>query len=574
MIKPTKKWTQLPYVPTPVFNTPLPSKGHKGPRASRREGGGRGGHGAADKSTTSNHATSSSAKQQNASSSSASNPVENKARNEVNGSKENIAVAAVDSQSATSISDDALISPTTITTTASSTTPQSADPRKTQQQQPQHQQQSGGDHRGRGGETQGQAQGQGRFGKSSVGDDSSAGRQVNGSESFPPRHRNRSYTRNFDNTYQSKSVSHVHGGGSLPPTGHHHDRRFENAVYRRDSFTPAADSFGNHKDSSHRDFRSERGGRGGHRGGRGNYHGVPHQQFTTTTTAGLPQQQQQQQAAPTFVPQKPSYLYDRRSSHQYTQPNGSQHHRVPAVRSPSLPTTPTPFYGVHPFPPTPTADVSGMYAGYPYMPMNAVPYQQYMEPMPLMSMLSMQLEYYFSVDNLCKDLFLRKHMDSQGFVLLGFIAGFKRVKNLTEDLELLRYVARQLRNVEYLAGGDGFDRLRPRERWAQWVLPMESRDPSARTSGPPAAESLNNNNNNLGGGVDDAVFLQAFGNSYVPMNGGAAAPVTTTAAPAARGPLKSLLNGTGSSSRSSGSPLSSTAPEFSPSSTVKPQNDN
>lgn len=58
------------------------------------------------------------------------------------------------------------------------------------------------------------------------------------------------------------------------------------------------------------------------------------------------------------------------------------------IRSPSLPNS-AGMYGVYPFP----ADINAMY-GYPAMqagPMSAVPYQQYMEPFSLMSMISMQL---------------------------------------------------------------------------------------------------------------------------------------------------------------------------------------
>jgi la-related protein 1 len=78
-------------------------------------------------------------------------------------------------------------------------------------------------------------------------------------------------------------------------------------------------------------------------------------------------------------------------------------------------------------------------------------------------------------------------MDSQGFVRLSFIASFKRIKNLTEDYELLRHSGRQLRNVEYILGDDGQDRLRPRDKWEQWVLPIDQRDPSAQNEGYPSA---------------------------------------------------------------------------------------
>jgi la-related protein 1 len=52
-------------------------------------------------------------------------------------------------------------------------------------------------------------------------------------------------------------------------------------------------------------------------------------------------------------------------------------------------------------------------------------------------------------------------------------------------MELLRAVCRQLKTVDYRPGEDGLDRLRKREKWEQWVLSMETRDPSAQNDGPP-----------------------------------------------------------------------------------------
>lgn len=149
-------------------------------------------------------------------------------------------------------------------------------------------------------------------------------------------------------------------------------------------------------------------------------------------------------------------------------------------------------------------------------------------------------------------------MDSQGFVALGFIAGFKRIKTLTEDFELLRHVCRQLRNVEYHAGGDGVDRLRPREKWEQWVLPLEQRDPSARHEGPPPPTSTGKPDENAA--------------SQTTVDGASGAHAATNGS-VSNGSHKSLPNGT-SGSRTSGSPLSSTAPEFSPSNPITTQNEN
>lgn len=75
-------------------------------------------------------------------------------------------------------------------------------------------------------------------------------------------------------------------------------------------------------------------------------------------------------------------------------------------------------------------------------------------------------------------------MDSKGFVFLGVIADFNRIKQLTTDMELIKMVCYQSRTIEFRIGADGKDRLRRREGWEQWVLSMGDRDPSAQNDGP------------------------------------------------------------------------------------------
>ncbi|KAK2737184.1 hypothetical protein FQN57_000441 [Myotisia sp. PD_48] len=261
------------------------------------------------------------------------------------------------------------------------------------------------------------------------------------------------------------------------------DRRFgmnsrSTEFYKESGFSPRERDFPKDRE---REFGRERGesrserGRGGYRGRGG------HSTYSTPQNAPY-------HSAPIGQHPFPSKSYnfnnERHRMHQPTA-NGSQHHGSSSrgnLRSPSMPNPG--MYASAPYPIQTEVSTMYPYQHLPQSPMTAVSYQPYMENFSLMSMISMQLEYYFSVDNLCKDLFLRKHMDSQGFVLLGFIASFKRIKSLTEDMELLRFVCRQLRNVEYRPGENGVDRLRKREKWDQWVLSMELRDPTAQNDGP------------------------------------------------------------------------------------------
>lgn len=81
-------------------------------------------------------------------------------------------------------------------------------------------------------------------------------------------------------------------------------------------------------------------------------------------------------------------------------------------------------------------------------------------------------------------MFLRKHMDSQGFILLGVLTNFNRIRSLTQDLEIIRMACSQSSEIEFGTGPDGLDRVRKRDEWQRWVLNLEERDPTARNDGP------------------------------------------------------------------------------------------
>ena len=81
-------------------------------------------------------------------------------------------------------------------------------------------------------------------------------------------------------------------------------------------------------------------------------------------------------------------------------------------------------------------------------------------------------------------MYLRKNMDSRGWVPLTVIANFNRVKALTEDVGMVRFAVGHAKNIEFRSGDDGVDRLRTREEWEFWVLKMDERLPEAQHDGP------------------------------------------------------------------------------------------
>ncbi|KAM0791015.1 hypothetical protein ACM66B_004314 [Microbotryomycetes sp. NB124-2] len=77
-----------------------------------------------------------------------------------------------------------------------------------------------------------------------------------------------------------------------------------------------------------------------------------------------------------------------------------------------------------------------------------------------------QLEWWFSVDNLCRDMYLRSKMDAEGWIEIGIIAAFNRIQNLTTDVAVVHETMTLTPLLEVV---DGFVRLR--QHWPEWVLP-------------------------------------------------------------------------------------------------------
>lgn len=97
-----------------------------------------------------------------------------------------------------------------------------------------------------------------------------------------------------------------------------------------------------------------------------------------------------------------------------------------------------------------------------------------------------QLDYYFSLENLIRDIYLRKNMDNDGWVLLSLILSFSRVKlivSLLEELledtpteEAILNAVGQCVNLETNGNQElSLVKLRVKQNWQQWVMPEDQR---------------------------------------------------------------------------------------------------
>jgi la-related protein 1 len=237
-----------------------------------------------------------------------------------------------------------------------------------------------------------------------------------------------------------------------------------------------------------RDPRPDRGRGGSYRGGRSG-HSASYQS-SHAYTSPLPQNGFENPKS-----SNPSEPRSRQSSQVFPMPTQPPPNRN-TPRSQSIPVTMMypGYYGNGPGLPPALSPIQTDMSGYGYSSMqmqpgimSAMPYNDPLNSYAVLSMVMTQIEYYFSIDNLCKDLYLRKNMDSQGWVPLSIIANFKRIKTLTDEamsMDTLRFVCQQVKSVEYMHGDDGDDRLRRRDGWEGFVLDKNERFPAAQNDGP------------------------------------------------------------------------------------------
>ena len=103
-------------------------------------------------------------------------------------------------------------------------------------------------------------------------------------------------------------------------------------------------------------------------------------------------------------------------------------------------------------------------------------------------------EYYFSAENLQKDFFLRRQMDSEGYVPLTVVGRFNRVRALTQDIGLIKEVGggththtmhilctcvtlfnslfhfrQAMQHSDVVEMSSYGDRIRQKEGWIKWL---------------------------------------------------------------------------------------------------------
>lgn len=89
--------------------------------------------------------------------------------------------------------------------------------------------------------------------------------------------------------------------------------------------------------------------------------------------------------------------------------------------------------------------------------------------------LKKQIGFYFSVDNLCKDLYLRKQLDKEGFINIEVIENFSRVKIISDgNRELIKKAIEGIEEIELVHFKAEHDsdviKIRVRSGWEKWVL--------------------------------------------------------------------------------------------------------
>ncbi|KAK4279252.1 hypothetical protein QN277_016981 [Acacia crassicarpa] len=129
--------------------------------------------------------------------------------------------------------------------------------------------------------------------------------------------------------------------------------------------------------------------------------------------------------------------------------------------APSFPGPPPVWY----VPIAPPGSIRGAHPRHfvPY-PVNPVSQPMPPETIFLRASIVKQIEYYFSDENLQSDHYLLSLMDDHGWVPISTVAGFKRVKKMSEDI---LFILDSLQSSNTIEVQD--EKIRRRDSWSKWI---------------------------------------------------------------------------------------------------------
>lgn len=107
--------------------------------------------------------------------------------------------------------------------------------------------------------------------------------------------------------------------------------------------------------------------------------------------------------------------------------------------------------------------------------------QQQQQP-SVLTFIQLQIEFYFSPENLVKDLFFRSKMNEEGYISVQLIAGFNRVRAMCGgNLNMVRAALAQSSILEVgpFDGEEGMGVRLAADEWSRWILPKKTEPASA-----------------------------------------------------------------------------------------------
>ena len=90
------------------------------------------------------------------------------------------------------------------------------------------------------------------------------------------------------------------------------------------------------------------------------------------------------------------------------------------------------------------------------------------DPAALAPILCLQIEHYFSTENLVRDIYLRQRMDIEGWVPCAMLFDFPRVQAMCYGVDFLMAACANSKVIEV---NSEHEKVRLRQGWKKWLYP-------------------------------------------------------------------------------------------------------